>query len=354
MNEQTPSRILIVDDDHNVRKSLVRLVASYGCTVFQSESGEQALAILEQESIDTVLLDIRMPGMGGMATLERIAAMDTTTPVIMVTATDEIETAVRCLRRGAFDYVIKPVRKIVLREAIARSIQHRVILQENRRLAEENARHQAYLEEQVELRTSELRAAYDQMERNNFETVRVLAETIEAKDSYTRGHCNRVHLLSSTLAKHLNFATTAVTAIEYGALLHDIGKIGVPESILNKPGALADEEFRILKRHPEVGEQILRPLAFFADCLPIVRNHHERYDGTGYPDGIGGDDITPSARVVAIADAFDAMTSNRSYRTAMSFERALERIESGSGTQFDPEFTREFLDRRVFESVLEI
>jgi putative two-component system response regulator len=326
-------------------------VTTFGYQVATAESGEQALSWIQEHACDAILLDIRMAGIDGLVTLSRIIAMTTLIPVIMVTATDDIETAVGCMRDGAFDYIVKPVRRVILKEALARALRHRSLVMENQRLAEENARHREYLEQEVQERTSELSIAYDQLKKINFKTVKVLAETIEAKDPYTRGHCHRVHILSKTMAQHLDYDSEAITAVEYGSLLHDIGKIGVPETILNKPAKLSWDEFQILKEHPLVGEQILRPLEFFSDCLPIVRNHHERYDGEGYPDGLSGGEIPATARIVAITDAYDAMTSTRSYRTAMRTEEAIERIEAGIGSQFDPELARLFIDERVCNTV---
>ena len=346
----TAPLILVVDDDRAVRKAFELSLSTAGYRVDYAASGADALVLLEGrgERVACVLLDIRMPDMAGTEVLARIRAAHPWVQVIMVTANDDVDTAVRCMRDGAFDYVLKPVQRAILLESIRRALRNREMLLENRRLAEENAVHRHHLEITVAERTAQLHKAYELLKRSNMETVRVLAETIEAKDSYTRGHCNRVRKLSVRLAEALGADRSAIEVLEYGALLHDIGKIGVPEAILNKNGPLTTDERTLFEKHPVVGETILKPLEFFRSCLPIVRHHHERFDGTGYPDRLAGQAIPEAARMVAIADAYDAMTSTRSYRPAMPREAAMRQIEAGAGTQFDPAMAHCFLEEAVF------
>ena len=342
--------LVVVDDDASVRKAFTLMLSAQGYLVHSAEGGRQAVALLNEinSSAECVLLDIRMRDMSGIEVLHLVHRQYPLIPVIMVSANDELDIAVECMRQGAFDYVSKPVQRTVLVETINKALRHRALLLENRRLSEENAAHQRHLEEMVSRRTEQLSQAYGLLKRHNIETVRVLAETIEAKDSYTRGHCNRVRNLSVGLAKRLGFSQAEIEALEYAALLHDIGKIGVPESILNKTGPLPENERLLFQKHPVVGETILKPLEFFRPCLPAVRHHHERFDGGGYPDGFTGTAIHPGARIVAIADAFDAMTSTRSYRPAMNREDALEQLRSGRATQFDPQFVDCFLENRIY------
>jgi putative two-component system response regulator len=255
------------------------------------------------------------------------------------------------MRRGAFDYLLKPVDRAELVETIRKACRYRDLLLENERLARENFEHQQHLEMKVEERTAQLFDAYTKLQQTNLDTVRVLAETIEAKDHYTRGHCNRVRLLSVELYRHFNPKEQDLEVLEYGSLLHDIGKIGIPEQLLNKNGRLTEEEQAVFNQHPVIGASILATVDFFKPCLPIVRNHHERFDGSGYPDGLEGNDIDELVRVVSIADSFDAMTSTRPYRTALPLDHALAELRRGRGTQFDPGLVDLFVEDRCYEAL---
>jgi putative nucleotidyltransferase with HDIG domain len=203
----------------------------------------------------------------------------------------------------------------------------------------------------VEKRTEELKDAYQKLRQTNLETVRVLAETIDAKDAYTRGHSQRVRLLCASVARHLGIAAEEIEMLEYSALLHDIGKIGMPEALLHKEGPLERHEVEIFRRHPVVGESILSNVEFFKPCLSAVRQHHEHWNGEGYPDGIAGSGIAPYARIISVCDSFDAMTSTRPYRRALPVDFALSEIKNGEGSQFAPDIVGVFLDNRVFEEV---
>ena len=345
MNASSVRSVAIVDDDPAVRKALALSVSHGGYSAVPLDGGGAVVDLFRapDTDIDCVLLDIRMPGSDGTEILPKLAEIDPSVPVIMVTATNDVETAVSCMSKGAFYYVVKPVERAVLVATIRRAIEYRDAQNEAGRLRAENKRYQHHLEEMVEERTDQLRDALAQLRAHNLETVEALAGTIEAKDPYTRGHCTRVRDYSLRLAEALGFAGADLSRIEYGALLHDIGKIGVPGVILDKPARLTDDEFAVLQKHPVRGEAIVRPVAFFEDVLSIIRNHHERVDGGGYPDGLTGDGIDPAARIVAIADAFDAMTSTRPYRPAMDKALARARIGEAAGTQFDAEMVDAFL-----------
>jgi len=345
--------ILLTDDDPGIQKTLRLLLEKAGFNVRIAEDGLAALEILENGEFppDCILLDIRMPRMEGTEALPRIREKAPMVPVIMLTAMTELEIAVDTMRGGAYDYLTKPVRKVRLIETVNRALKYREILLENDRLTRENREYQRSLEKKVEERTRELFHAYEKLKTTNLETVKVLAETIEAKDHYTRGHCNRVRILSTHLYKCVDPESSELRTLEYGALLHDIGKIGIAEQLLHKTDPLSSEERELFQAHTRIGETILQNVEFFTPILPIVRNHHEWYDGNGYPDGIYGGDISLLTRIVSIVDAFDAMTSDRPYRRALPLDVALGELEKGKGTQFDPELVDNFLQNNIFEAV---
>jgi len=342
--------ILLTDDDPGIQKTLSLLLQRAGFTVQVASDGLEALEVLDSKNFlpDCILLDVRMPRMEGTQALSFIREKTTMVPVVMLTAMTELETAVEMMRKGAYDYLTKPVRKDRLIETIHKALKYRAVLLENERLTRENQEYQRSLEEKVEARTRELFKAYERLKSTNLETVKVLAETIEAKDHYTRGHCNRVRILSTHLYKFVEPQIPDIRTLEYGALLHDIGKIGISEQLLHKTGCLTEEEREIFQIHTRIGETILRNVEFFIPILPIVRNHHEWYCGAGYPDGISGQEIPLLTRIVSIADAFDAMTSDRPYRLALPLETAIGELERGSGSQFDPELVEIFLEKEIF------
>ena len=349
----TNGRLLIVDDDPVIRKVLSIGLENAGFQVDTVESGKEALSFIRrsQEHPDCILLDIRMPEMSGIDVLDLVKKDYPLVSIVMLTAQTDLETAVDTMKRGAFDYIVKPVRKPQLVETIKKALRFRQIQLDNERLAKENLEYQKSLEKKVEERTRKLIEAYKKLKESNLETVKVLAETIEAKDPYTRGHCNRVRILSSNMAGIIGVDRENIEVLEYGSLLHDIGKIGISETLLHKVGNLTENERKTLQQHTIIGENILNTIDFFKPCLFIVRSHHERYDGKGYPDGTDHDNIGVSARIVAIADAFDAMTSTRPYRKALSTEVALNELMSGSGTQFDPMLIDTFIQHEVYKAL---
>jgi putative two-component system response regulator len=349
----TNGRLLIVDDDPVIRKVLCIGLENAGFQVDTVENGKEALLYIRRnkEHPDCILLDIRMPDMSGIEVLELVKKDYPLISIVMLTAQTDLETAVDTMKRGAFDYIVKPVRKPQLVETIKKALQFRQIQLDNERLAKENLEYQKSLEIKVEERTRKLIEAYKKLKESNLETVKVLAETIEAKDPYTRGHCNRVRILSSKMAGIIGIDRENIEVLEYGSLLHDIGKIGISENLLHKAGNLTENERKTLQQHTIIGENILNTIDFFKPCLFIVRSHHERYDGKGYPDGADHDKIGISARIVAIADAFDAMTSTRPYRKALSTEVALNELMTGRGTQFDPMLIDTFIQHEVYKTL---
>jgi len=353
MHKQNTQKILIIDDDPAIRKVLTLNLESAGFQVLSCSSGAEALFFTRNsmEIPGCILLDIKMPGIPGTELLTILKRELPLTPVIMLTALTNLETAVDTMRKGAFDYIVKPVRKVHLVETIKKALHYRDILLQNEKLAQENREYQRSLEIKVAERTEELILAYKKLKQTNLETVRMLAETIEAKDPYTRGHCNRVRILSSEIAKYAGMDKDNIEMLEYGALLHDIGKIGITETLLNKNGNLTEAERKNFQLHTIIGENILKTVEFFRPCLGIIRNHHEWYNGKGYPDGYKGEDITLPARIVTISDAFDAMTSTRPYRKALSLEYAIEEIKRWKGKQFDPALVDIFLEKEVYRSI---
>ena len=353
--KSSKNKVLITDDDKAVQKTFSIGLEKAGFEVKVAGTGKEALDILRGNYFapDCIMLDIRMPEMTGLEALPILREEFPLIPVIMLTALTDLEIAVDTMRKGAFDYLTKPVRMIELVETIKKAIRYRWTLLENERLMQENREYQRSLEKKVEERTRELFLAYEKLKTTNLETVKVLAETIEAKDPYTRGHCQRVRLISREIAVNLDIEKEKIELLEYSALLHDIGKIGIPEAILNKDGSLSEEERNIFRMHPVIGERILNNVEFFKPCLPVIRNHHEWFNGSGYPDQLEGEKIHLLARIVAVADAFDAMTSTRPYRMALSKEKAIDELARYRETQFDPQLVDIFIENEIYSILSE-
>ncbi len=324
-------RCLVVDDEGRLRQALVRLMESAGFICFDAGSASQALALLEREPVELVLSDMRMPGMDGVALLRRIREVYPDVAVVMITAVAEVEVAVSCLASGAMDYIIKPFVFEEVRARVAQAL-------EKRRLLLENRGYQERLEERVTAQALRLEQLF-------VASVQSLAEALELKDPYTRGHSIRVSQLGGAISRMLGMDPAVVRNVELGGHLHDIGKIGVREDVLNKPGPLTQEEYEHIMTHPVLGWRILHPLlGDNSVVLNVVRSHHERLDGKGVPDGLKGDEIAREARVIAVADAFDAMMSRRPYRQGLSSAEAIAELRRTSGTQFDGEVVGAFVE----------
>lgn len=322
--ERQEGRCLVVDDEPRLRQALVRLMQLDGFTCFEGGSGVEALEILAREPVILMLTDLRMPKMDGAMLLREVREHYPDVAVIMITAVAEVEVAVECLGRGAMDYISKP---FVLEEVRARVKQ----ALEKRRLLLENRQYHHSLEERVRLQARRLEELF-------IASIQSLADALELKDSYTRGHSVRVSHYSGLIARELGMDGDTVRQIELGGHLHDIGKIGVREDVLNKQGKLTPEEYAHIMTHPVLGWRILLPLLSDSPvALNVVRSHHERMDGRGVPDGLMGEAIPREARIACAADAFDAMMSGRPYRTAqLTLDDALAELRNHSGTQFDP------------------
>ncbi|MEP6764230.1 MAG: HD domain-containing phosphohydrolase [Gemmatimonadaceae bacterium] len=318
----TSRRCLIVDDSGTLRTVLRRLMEAEGFECIEAPSGVEALEVLERENIPLVLTDFHMPRMDGGELLRHVRERWPQTGVIVITAVSDVNDAVRFLAEGALEYITKPFRIDEIRGRVAQAL-------EKRRLLLENEAYRVQLEERV---VQQARAYEDLL----LASLQSLADALEVKDAYTWGHSTRVCRYAMATARELGVGDEMLRQIELGSRLHDLGKIGVREAILNKDGALSREEYAHVMQHPVIGWKLLTPLLRDAPhSLAIVRSHHERYDGLGTPDALSGEMIPLEARITAVADSFDAMTSGRPYRAGMSVEHALSELQRCAGTQFD-------------------
>jgi response regulator RpfG family c-di-GMP phosphodiesterase len=336
MLEQRAGRphILLVDDEPEVRHLLGDLLGGeYVCE--QACSAEEALGKLEGARFDLVLSDIQMGGISGLEMLPRVLKLAPDTVVVMVSGVSTIESAIEAMRAGAFDYVIKPFRLEHVEFAVRRALEHRDL-----RLAKRA--YESRLEELVRLRTAELGEALASLEEAYRSTLKALTAALDKRDSETSGHSERVVNFSLRLGRELGLDAEQLRSLEFGSLLHDIGKIGVPDAILRKPAALSESEWVRMREHPLHGQKILSGIRFLEGAARVVAQHHERWDGTGYPVGLRGEQIDLNARIFSVADAFDAITSDRVYRRGRSYEDAVAELEGFAGRQFDPEVVEAF------------
>ena len=323
---------LVVDDEPGVRRSLVRMLQAQGFQCFEAGSGHEALRLLQCIG-DTPLIvsDMRMPELDGMGLLEAVRRQYPDTSVIMLSGLSETTIAVDCLHRGAADFLLKPISMSELQARVARALEKRALVLQNRY-------YQENLERQVHEQAQRIQELF-------LQGVQMLARALEAKDAYTRGHSIRVSQYAVATAERLGFGGHSLDGIRLGAELHDIGKIGTREAVLHKPGMLTDEEFRQITEHPVLGERMLSPLAREQpDVLRIVRSHHERLDGRGFPDGLRGEKIPIEARIVAVADTFDAITTRRPYRDSRPPVDAMVELRRVAGTQLDPDAVEAFVE----------
>ena len=330
MPQPNAVKCLVVDDEPRLRRVLVRLLEGEGFTCAEAGSGVEALEMLHHEQVPLVISDLRMPQMDGVGLLREIIAKWPDTAVIVVTAVAEVESAVACLQLGALDYVAKPFHLDEVRARVMQAL-------DKRRLKMELEDYRHNLEQRVQEQARRI-------EELSLERLQALVHFLEEKDPYTRGHSVRVANYSTRIAREMGLPQSVVEVITLGAELHDIGKIGVSEQVLHKEGKLSEPEYRHIMEHPVIGARILAPLMRDVPAaLAIVRSHHERLDGRGFPDGLAGDQIPLEVRVVTIADSFDAMTSVRPYRPALSVQKALQELEEGKDRQFHAPAVRAFL-----------
>lgn len=321
----TRRRIMAVDDDI-INRMTLEAILSIDYDFIAVSSGPEALMLLTSQSVDLILLDINMPEMNGFEVLAALQKnpQTCTIPVIMLTGDLDQETEVAGIQAGAFDFVHKPFIPTLILRRIERTLQLKAL--------------QHHMQQEIDKQTALAQAQLASTERLFREMIEALADTIDAKDKYTRGHSHRVADYAWEISRRAGKSEQYQRDVYYMAQLHDIGKIGIPSSLINKNGKLTDEEYASMKQHTTIGSAILSHVKEMPELVSAARHHHERYDGKGYPDGLSGNDIPEKVRIIAVADAYDAMTSKRSYRDALPQDRVRHEIASGRGSQFDPVF----------------
>lgn len=326
--------ILIVDDEPEITAILSDLFyGKYDCTT--AGSAEEALERLAGANYELVVSDITMPGMSGLHMIPHVKSNSPHTVVVMISGMQTVESAIEALRLGAFDYVMKPFDLRQVEAVVTRALEHRNLIVAKQR-------YEDHLEELVEQRTAELDQALNSLEDAYRSTLKALTAALETRDLETHGHSERVVSYSMRLGREYGLDNERLKSLEFGSLLHDIGKIGVPDLILRKPAKLTSEEWVLMREHPVHGQQILRGIKFLEGAARVVAQHHEKWDGSGYPLGLSADDIDICARIFSVADAFDAITSDRVYRKGKPYEAAAQELDEWAGKQFDPKVVEAF------------
>ena len=329
-------KILIIDDEETIRDLFFQSLSNIGYQCETAEQGKIGLEMVKSgNQYDAVLLDVHMPVLNGIDTLREIKKLDPDISIIMVSASVDIDHVRTALKEGAYDYIFKPFNVVEVETVIKRAIERSILIKQNKD-------YQRNLEEKVKKQTLELVKLYAG-------TLEAMVLALDLREKETGYHSYRVTEYALTLARKLELSENDLSIIAKGALLHDIGKIGVPDSILLKPEELDEEEWAIMKEHPKLGYDLLKNIDFLEESAQIVLHHHERFDGTGYPVGLVGDQIPIGARIFAIVDTLDALTSQRVYKPAYSFEESVEKISEASGKQFDPYLVETFMDLSIDE-----
>lgn len=331
MGENDTVAVLVVDDEEPIRNALKRFLASRTYAVHTAGSGQEALAVLGAHNIALMLSDIRMPGMSGVDLVPQALDIAPTLAVVMLSAINDATTAALCMQRGAMDYLTKPLDLDDLERAVHRALRRRAAS-----IAEQELDAQ---------RVAEWQRERTEAQRLTVATLEALVNAMEARDPYLRGHSSRVADLSATIAAHLDLPDDEVEQIRLAGRLHDIGKIGTREAVMNKQGPLTPDEYDHVKQHVMIGSQILSPLGYLAPVLGGVRSHHERWDGAGYPDGLRGEDIPIAARIIGAAEVYDALCTARAYQDKMPPSQAVRRLGELVGTVLDP---------KVFSALAEV
>ena len=328
--------VLVVDDDRLVRDLLRDVFAAGGYRTEVATNGAEAIKVFEAQRPSLAVTDVKMPVLDGLGFLKRALAVDPDAAVLVLTGVGDVRTAVESLNTGAYDFILKPVDPQELLITARRAL-------ERRQLVIERRQHQELLERRVAEATSELAETVRHLEETYRVTLEALGSAIDTRDVGTHAHSRRVRGYSLAIARRHGVPEPDLVDIEHGVLLHDIGKIGIPDAILLKPGPLTPAEWKVMRSHPEIGRRLIEKIPFLRGAVPIVYHHHERWDGTGYPLGLRGEGIPLGARIFAIADALDAMTFDRPYSRAISFETARDEIYRCAGTHFDPDVVTTFL-----------
>ena len=321
--------ILIVDDDAQVREVLHQIFLSANYRCLQATNGREGLEVFRASRPPLIVTDLKMPVMDGIGLLGGVRAENDDTAVIVLTGAPDVQTAIDSLKLGAYDFIMKPVNIDELLFAVERALERRQLLIERRE-------YQELLERRVEEATRDLHDAYRA-------TLEALGSALDSRDVGTESHSRRVHGYALATARAYGVPEADIPDLEHGVLLHDIGKIGIPDAILLKPGPLTPEEWKTMRRHPEIGKRLIENVPFLKGAIPIIYCHHEKWDGTGYPRALKGEEIPVGARIFSVVDAFDAMTFDRPYSKAVPFEAAYTEIKRCAGAHFDPKVVEAFL-----------
>src|SRR6266496_4182256 len=330
--------VLVVDDEEPIRNALRKYLKQQQFEVYAASSADEALQQLRLHKVALMLSDIRMPGTSGVDLVPQALEIEPDLAILMLTAVNDATSAALCMQRGAMDYLTKPIELADLGRAVQRALKRREMLAENRHLNQ-------WLKEEVTTRTAELQRERMRMEGISTATLEALVNAMEAKDPYLRGHSARVADFSANIATEMGLDEEEVDRIRMAGRLHDLGKIGTREAVINKEGPLTADEFEHVKQHVIIGAQILAPLVHLGDVVAMVKSHHERFDGSGYPDGLRGEEVPLGGRVIAAAEVYDALTTARPYQEKMTPEQAVERMTDLSGTVLDP---------RVYEALVRL
>lgn len=335
-------KILVIDDEDELREFVATGLELNDFEVDQAANGEVALELISKNNYDCIVTDIEMPIISGVELLKKITHVSEILPVIMLTGVKNLKTAIEVMRLGAQDYLMKPINIDELVMAVRKATEYKHLREQNRKLIRENELYQQQLENMVVKRT-------EQLEEAIFASLDILAAAIEAKDQYTRGHSNRVRLISMQIARFIGLTDKEMSVLEYGSMLHDVGKIGVKDTILLKADHLSDDEYYDIMSHPSIGANIVKDIQFYKPMIPCIKHHHEKFNGTGYPDKLKGDEIPLLARIISVADTYDAITSTRPYRSALSKEKALMILNEIRGIQLDPIIVDVFINNKIYE-----
>ena len=337
---EQPRNVLIVDDDWQVREVLHEIFFSAGYTCQLAGDGREGLDAFRATLPPLTVTDLKMPVMDGIALLQAIREADTDDAVIVLTGAADVKTAIESLKLGAHDFIMKPVNVDELLIAAERALERRSLLVERRE-------YQAVLERRVDEATENLEKAYHQLQHTYQQTLEALGAALDSRDVGTESHSRRVHGYSLALAREHGIPEDHLTDLAHGVLLHDIGKIGIPDAILLKPGTLTPDEWKVMRTHPEIGKRLIEKIPFLHGAIPVVWCHHEKWDGAGYPRGLAGEAIPLNARIFSVVDAFDAMTFDRPYSKAIPFDAAIAEIKRCAGAHFDPHVVESFLRVRL-------
>lgn len=325
-----PVTILVVDDEEPLRNALARFLQRRGYGVLTAASGPEALERVKADKPALLLLDVRMPGMSGIDVVPEALGLDQDLAILMLSGVGDATTAALCMQRGAFDYLTKPIALPDLAKAVERALRKRDTTLQEKGIS-------TWLKEEVSRQSQELKVAHDRQDELVVSTLEALVNALEAKNTYFRGHSSRVAAFAATLATELSLADDVVEDVRIAGRLHDVGVIGIRDDVLEKKGSLSAEQYEQIKQHVTIGSRILSPLIHLGPVAELVRLHHERWDGSGYPEGLKGDKIPVGARVLNAAETYDALTTSRPYREKIQPDEAVSHMQGLAGKALDPQ-----------------